>query len=141
MVSSAVCVIGSEVGFHAPNREGDPASFGELGRIAEQIQKRLADFYKVSSDLTAIGSDINFELIEVPFDQRLNGCGHLADETVDINFLHEEGHFTRFDFGKVENIVDEREQMSSCAANLVQVRRKLFDIQVLRFIDEHLAIA
>ena len=92
-MSSAICAIGSKFRLYASNREGDPASFGELGRIAKQIQKRLPNFYKVSSDLTAIGSDIKFELIEVAFDQWLNCCGYLADEVGDINFLNEEASF------------------------------------------------
>ncbi len=78
-------------------------------------------------------------LVPVLRRQRFDGLDHVVDEGREREGLELQLHPTCLDLGEVENVVDQREQMTACAEHAVERFGVL--LQRLRVLAQHLADA
>ena len=90
---------------------------------------------------TELSAAFNGQGVAVLLHQRVSGAADLIDQVVDIDVFGKGLHPAGFDLGKIENIVDERQQVGTGLVDLFQVRNKVLLLQVLGFLLQHLAVA
>jgi len=66
---------------------------------------------------------------------------NIAHGRLDVESLQVEIHLARFDLGKVEDVVDQRQQVLARRVDFLQVGNKILLAQILRLFGEHLAVA
>ncbi len=74
-------------------------------------------------------------------DKRLNSGHDPLNHACDFKGLQAEGHFSCFDLGEIENVVNQRQQMLACGMNLLQIGEKGSLVACLSLFEQHFAIA
>ena len=90
-----------------PDRERDRTPFGELHRIAEEVQQALPELGRVAREPPGIFRYIDLER-HVRRPRRSKRHHGLADETADVDDAVLELDASRFDLGDIEDVVDQR---------------------------------
>ena len=125
----------------ARDRKRYSASFGELGRIAEQVEEVLTQLGLVRMHRSQVALEILHEGVAVLVDQRRDGRLHVAEQLGHIEGFEEQLHPVGLDLRQVEDVVDEREEMAAGAGDLLQFRDEPVPLLVGRLLDQHLAVA
>src|SRR5687767_776863 len=89
----------------------DRALVRELRGVRQEIEESLTNLDLVRMHGAQVRSALDVELVGVLFDHRLNGCGNLVDERLEIEILEEQLHLARFDLGEIQNVVDQGKQV------------------------------
>ncbi len=93
-------------------RENDrSAAVTELDRIRHQIEQNLLHPHTVGDDVVQFLVDLNGQRHFFRFDLRLHDLLHPFKQIPDADRCEAEVEFPRFDFGKIENVVNEVQQM------------------------------
>ncbi len=85
---------------------GDGAFICELGSVGEQVDQYLADAHGVAAHGGHIGGDLCHQLDGLFLDQTFRGRQHAVDHFGEFDFFEVEFHFSGFDTGKIENVID-----------------------------------
>src|SRR2546428_1825467 len=125
-------------------RSGDadgPACRRELDRVGDEVQEHLLELAGVRFDVAKTGGDA-LEADRFLGRQRPYCVANLVDDIGDRNHLEPQLHLAGFDFGEVEDVVDEAEQVLAARVDLLEesqpCRRRMLSI---RRVDEKLGEA
>ena len=116
---------GGEANF-AHGRQRNSAIVGEFGGVAEQIEQNLAQFNGVGRQQAQPQTEIHLKAVAVLFDQRPCCNQHIIHQGLHRKDLGVQIHLARFNFRKVENIVDEREQMIGRNVDFIEPNGEFF---------------
>jgi hypothetical protein len=95
---------------------------GELGGVREQVEEGLADLGLVGVHAAEVGWAGDNQGISVLVDQRLDdGCDAL-DKLADLEGFQEQVHPASLDFGEIQDVVDEVEQVLAGPIDPLEVR-------------------
>ena len=84
---------------------------------------------------------MNFQLVRFFLHQPPRGGDDIFEHRLEVERLQKQFHFARLDFGDVEDVVDEREQMLARAVDFFQVGDGVRVAAVCRLFLEHFAVA
>ena len=123
------------------SRECYTAPFGELGRVAEQIEEVLTQLRLVRMHFPEIALEVQHETVSV-FRHQWRDCRlDIAQQVGDVESFQENFHLVCLDLRQIEDVVDEREEMAAGRGDLFQFRDELVHLLFARIFDQHLAVA
>ena len=102
--------------------ELDLPRLSEFRGIAEDVEEGLPDFCEVALHAAYVLGHFDGERIAVLLHGWLHGGFHVANHRGDFDILAVDGHLARLDFGQVEDIVDEFEQMLAGGLYFFEIR-------------------
>ena len=92
---------------HFACRKLDLARFGELTRIAEQVQEYLPQPHGVHRQCAEVLLDFNDEAVLLLLGKLSGGTDDLVDQRSELHFLQVELELSGLDLGQVEHLIDE----------------------------------
>lgn len=124
----------------ASHVQRDASVVGELSGVAEQIEEDLTSFQEVSANFASRWLNSDAQRIAIlPHDR-----GHRTDEIVHHVFhgerLEMQVHLPGFEFGHVENAVDEPQQMLARTLNFGKIGGIRRPTVRLRVLLQHFAV-
>ena len=124
----------------APHRERDLALFREFGRVADQVDQRLAQLQLILMHRAQIAVVVEAEAVALLRDQALRRGGDVLDQRRHVEGLGRQRQAAGLDLGDVEHVVDEAEQVAGGRLDLAQVGQQLGLAQILQLLAEHLGV-
>ena len=100
--------------------DGDRAPLGELVGVAHEVEQRLPQPHRVGMQRPDRSLAMDREPVSVLCCQRLNGFGDAFDEGREREIFELQLHAPSLDFGEVEDVVDQGEQVSAGAEHAVE---------------------
>ena len=125
----------------ARHGEREHALAGELAGIAQQVKQRLLHLGLIGAEAADVGRADQLELVLVLADQRRDDRHDLVDQRPHIHLLDEHVHLAGFDFGQIEDVVDQAQQVAAGAFDLLEVLDRLGVALVLGVLPQNLAVA
>src|SRR5262249_18806614 len=119
-------------------RKLDLARFGELTRIAQQVQKYLPQPHGVHRQCAEVLLDFNDEAVLVLLGKLSRGADDLVDQRCELHGLWIEFEFSGLDLRQVEHLVDEAKKVSPSAVHALQRLLRLFRAEARRIFYHHL---
>ena len=115
---------------------------GELDRVADQVEQHLAYAHRIDQDDARVLNHLHVERVAVAACQRLQTAQHVVDQRGDQHRLGRQLDMARLDAGDVENVVDQRQQVTTRTHHTLQ----RFDRQrvarlLLRLLEQQFAQA
>ena len=105
----------------AAGGEGDDAVVGELAGVAQQVQQALPHLDAVGLHGADVGGAFDDELVVFSLQQGAHDVFKVADHRRDFEGFQMDFHLAGFDFGDVEDVVDEFEQVFARVVDAAQV--------------------
>ena len=107
-------MVGAPAGCRRRHREAHPALLGELEGVGEEVLEHLLEPLRVGDDGTAqIGIDLDIEGQLAVLRLMPERPGHRVEQAVDHDLLRHDRDGAGLDFGEVENVGDEVEQVGA----------------------------
>jgi hypothetical protein len=106
-----------------PRVDGDGAVIGKLVGVAQEVEQRLTQPHLVGMQRFDCRITMDCNLICVLCCQWLDGLNHVGDQRREREGFEMQLHPPGLDLGKVENIVDQGEQMPPRAKHAIVLRR------------------
>jgi hypothetical protein len=125
----------------AADRQRDATPVGELGGVAEQVEKVLTKLGVIREHRSQLVAPFLDELVAVPGHQRSDGGFDVTQKLRDIEIFREDLHPVGLDLGEIENVVDERQEVAAGASDLLQHADGFRVLRTVRFLDQHFAVA
>src|SRR5262249_53411058 len=123
---------------HLACRKLDLARFGELARIAEEIEKDLPQPHWVHGQCAEVLLGVNDEAVLVLLGKLSGGGDNILDQRGLLYGLWVELELSGLDLREVEHLVDEAKQVSTSAVHALQWLLRLFCSEPRRIFDHHL---
>src|SRR6516165_9805114 len=105
---------------HFACRKLDLARFGELTRIAQQVQEYLPQPHGVHRQCAEVLLDFNDEAVLVLLGKLSRGADDLIDERCELHGLCIEFELSGLDLRQIEHLVDEAKKVSTSAIDALQ---------------------
>ena len=118
-----------------------PARRRELERVGQEIEEHLLDLALVGADGAQTPVDVVRELDAMPVRALAHEDQRVLDGAGKVEFGGLELHPSRLDLGQVEDVVDEREEVSRRLQDVAQVIRLLFVDLAEQPLGQHLGEA
>ena len=119
----------------------DPALLGELGCVAQEVEEGLAQLGQVGAHRADVLRTLELEDIPVLGHQRFHRGSHVARGLRDVDRFEKDRHAARFDLGKIEDVIDQLQQVLGRGKDLLQVGLHPLLPGVFRLLEQHLAVA
>src|SRR5215813_6393551 len=123
---------------HPSRSQRDFALFGELARIAQQVEQYLPQPHGVHSQCAEVLLGIDDEAVLVLLGKLTGGADDLIDKSYQINMLGIEFELAGLDLREVEYLVDEAQEVSTGGIHAAQRFQRLFRAEARRVADHHL---
>src|SRR5215813_6053228 len=123
---------------HFACRKLDLARFGELTRIAQQVQKYLPQPHGVHRQCAEVLLDFNDEAVLILLGKLSRGADDLIDQRCELHGLWIEFELSGLDLRQIEHLVDEAKKVSTSAVHALQRFQRLFRAEARRVGDHHL---
>ncbi len=119
------------------------SGIGKFRRIVGDIEQNLLDSDIIPQQLIGqIRRNIEDQFNILSLQSRHNNIGNIADNGHRLIIFHIDIHFTGFDFGKVEDIIDDRQKRLPCFLDLTDIvsgrRRKILAHRHFRHTDDRI---
>ena len=88
----------------------DLAVLGELGRVREKVEQALAELEAIGVRRAKRCETLHADGVAVGLGLGRDRGDRFFDQRVDVDVLHACHHATGFDLGKIEHVVDQRQQ-------------------------------
>ena len=125
----------------AGQRKGHAPILRELRRIAEQVDQALLELGEIGAHRADIGRAVDDELVAVLLHQRLDDRADLLDQPGEIDLLEIDVHAAGFDLRKIENAVDQSQQVLAGPLDLLQIADGRIVAAIGRVLDQNFAVA
>ena len=110
---------------HPARLQLDLALFGELARIAQQIEQNLPQPHRVNRQSAEVLLRVDNQAVLVLLGKLARSTDHLFDQRCELHGLRIELKFPGFDLRQVQHLVDEAEQVGTGAIYALQRFRRL----------------
>src|SRR2546422_4467755 len=118
-----------------------PTFLGELDGVVGEVDEDLTEGTTIGHCYQVLSGNVSFKLQAFAFRQRPKGGENLLDDTLTGHRLEVDLHLARFDFGQVQQIVDQRQQVFGAALDglklLVLIRGQRPDRKSTRLNSSH----
>ncbi len=125
----------------AADLEGQLPVLGEFRGIAQEVEEALPQLDDVGLHRADIGRDLHDERIALLADQSLHGGLDFADQSRDLDPLRIGVHAPGLDLGKVEDIVDEAQEVAGIGLDLAEIAQQARFAKILDLLLHHLAVS
>ena len=125
----------------ARDLQPDASVLGELAGIAQEVEKGLPQFGQVGTHRANVFGAAKLEGVRILGHERLDRGRHIAGGLRDVDRLEVDGHPSRLDFRKIENVIDQLKQVLGRGKDLLQVGLHPFVPRILRLLEQHFAVA
>ena len=112
----------------------------ELAGIAEKVEQDLPHLGQIAVDRADLVGAAHHESVASLLGQRGDGRRDAIDHGPQLEGLEIERHLAGFDLGKIEDVVDQAEQMLAGILDLAQVRHLRFAPGTLGVLEQDLAV-
>ncbi len=129
------------VGLETLRHQSEAAVLGELAAVAEDIEQALLELGAVGMHAAEVLGRLELERIAVLLGQRNDQRPHLFEQRHDFDVFEEDVHLAGFDLRQVENVVDQAEQVTAGAFDLLQVATDIVLSEIGDVFLEDLAVA
>src|SRR5215510_9698265 len=123
---------------HFACRKLDLARFGELTRIAQQVEQYLPQPHGVHRQCAEVLLDFNDEAVLILLGKLSRGADDLIDQRCELHGLWIEFELSGLDLRQIEHLVDEAKKVSTSAVHALQRLLRLFCAEARRVFDHHL---
>ncbi len=97
------------------------AVFGELAGVGEQVKQDLLELVAICAEDLHFADIVEVECVVVLLCKDCNSGFDLVKERLEGEIAEMKPKFSSFDTGKIEDIVDQGEELGSCVLDLEQV--------------------
>src|SRR5215469_16323480 len=113
----------------------------KLARVAEQIKQNLPQTHRVGFKWRQIVRTVGLEMVPVLLRQWTRCVNDFIDELRHIDPLQIEYELPCFDFGEIEELIDQVKKMKSCPMHSPKRFQCLFCTELRRPADQHVGEA
>src|SRR5262249_5139394 len=122
---------------HLACRKLDLARFGELARIAEEIEQDLPQTHGVHSQCAEVLLHVNDQAVLVLLGKLSRGADDLIDQRCELHGLCIEFEFSGLDLRQIEHLVDEAKKVRAGAVHALQWLLRFLCSEARRVFDHH----
>src|ERR1039458_1184982 len=124
----------------APGLQTDQTVFGELAGVAQQVEQYLTHASLVAQHGAQRFGARHFQPVAIIFQQRADGAYGVVNQRQHVEALNRQLHLSRFDLRKIEDIVDQAQQMLAGPPDFAEIRQQVLMPAIVGHLLQHLAI-
>ena len=138
-VEGEACRAGSRL--RAGQREGHGPVLREFRRVAQQVDQALLELGEIGAHGADVWGAFDNERVAVLLHQRFDDRANLIDQPGEIDLLEIDVHAAGFDLRKIEDAVDQPQQVLAGSLDLLQIADGHIVAAIGGVLDQDLAVA